>query len=110
MDGHRRRRPDQTLLEGGEESHGAKETFQLTPDELLSTTRAVRKRLDLARPVERRLILECVEMAQQAPTGGNRQDWQFMVVTDQIMRGRIAGFYRKGAESYVKEGAAGSDR
>src|SRR5947209_6389966 len=47
----------------------------LDPDELLSTTRAVRKRLDLERPVDPSLIRECIEMAAQAPTGGNGQGW-----------------------------------
>ena len=51
-------------------------------DHVLSTTRAVRKRLDLQRPVAREVILECLQLAVQAPTGGNRQGWHFMVVTD----------------------------
>ena len=46
----------------------------LTPEELLSTTRAVRKRLDLGQPVERELLEECVDLAFQAPSGGNEQD------------------------------------
>jgi hypothetical protein len=49
--------------------------FDLTPDQLLSTTRAVRKRLDLSRPVERELLQECLDLAFQAPTGGNLQGW-----------------------------------
>ena len=56
--------------------------LDLTPDELLSTTRSVRKRLDLSRPVEPELIRECIELAAQAPTGGNAQGWHFVVVTD----------------------------
>src|SRR6266511_3352138 len=56
--------------------------LELTPDELLTTTRAVRKRLDLERPVERELLEECLALAQQAPTGSYRQDWHFVVVTD----------------------------
>ncbi|UGT43328.1 hypothetical protein LTV02_08050 [Nocardia yamanashiensis] len=48
-------------------------TLDLTPDELLSTTRAVRRRLDFSRPVPRGLIEECVDLATQAPTGRNRQ-------------------------------------
>ena len=47
--------------------------LDLTPDELLSTTRSVRKRLDFSRPVETELIQQCLELAVQAPTGGNRQ-------------------------------------
>ena len=54
----------------------------LSPDELLATTRSVRRRLDTSRPVERELIEECLRLAQQAPTGGNRQGATFVVVTD----------------------------
>ncbi len=51
--------------------------LDLSADELLTTTRSVRKRLDFARPVEEELIRECLEIAAQAPTGGNRQNWAF---------------------------------
>ena len=51
-------------------------------DHVLMTTRAVRKRLDLTRPVEREVIEECINIAIQAPTGGNDQGWHFVVVTD----------------------------
>ncbi len=68
----------------------------LGADELLSTTRAVRKRLDLERPVEMSLIDECLEMAAQAPTGGNGQGWHFIVVTDQAKRAALAEMYRSG--------------
>src|SRR5690606_9026133 len=47
--------------------------LDLDPDQLLSTTRAVRKRLDLTRPVDLDLVRECLELAVQAPTGGNSQ-------------------------------------
>ncbi|GAA4069744.1 MULTISPECIES: nitroreductase family protein [Actinomadura] len=70
-------------------------TLNLTPDELLSTTRAVRKRLDLTRSVPRKLIEECVDLATQAPTGRNRQRWHFLVVTDQARRLRIADVFRR---------------
>ena len=68
--------------------------LNLTPDELLSTTRSVRKRLDLTRPVEPELIRECLELALQAPTGGNTQNWQFVVVTDADKRSHHLGFAR----------------
>ena len=55
--------------------------LDLSPDDLLSTTRAVRKRLDLERPVEMELVRECIEMAAQAPTGSNAQGWHFVVIT-----------------------------
>ncbi|WP_433430224.1 nitroreductase family protein [Nonomuraea sp. CA-141351] len=68
-------------------------TLDLSPDELLSTTRAVRKRLDLTRPVPRELIEECVDLAVQAPTGRNRQRWHFMVVTEAEQRRAVADIF-----------------
>jgi nitroreductase len=67
----------------------------LTPDELLSTTRTVRKRLDLTRPVERELLDECLELAFQAPTGGNQQGWHFVLVTDAERKQALADLYRR---------------
>lgn len=78
--------------------------LDLTTDELLTTTRTVRRRLDLARPVSRELLTECLELALQAPSGGNRQDWRFVVVTDQDRRRRLGEVYRKAWDRYVKEG------
>jgi nitroreductase len=74
----------------------------LSPDELVTTTRAVRRRLDLSRPVERRLIEECVEIAAQAPNAGNRQEIHFVVVTDSGKRASLAEIYRKGASEYFE--------
>ncbi|MFE7441021.1 nitroreductase family protein [Streptomyces chartreusis] len=68
-------------------------TLNLTPDQLLSTTRAVRKRLDLDRPVPRHLIEECVDLATQAPTGRNRQRWHFIVVTEPVQRHAVADIF-----------------
>ncbi len=59
-------------------------------DLLLSTTRSVRKRLDLERPVPREVILECVRMAVQAPTASNGQGWRWMIVTDPEKRAGLA--------------------
>jgi nitroreductase len=70
--------------------------LDLNPDQLLSTTRAVRKRLDLTRPVEAEVIRECIEMAVQAPTGSNSQRWHFVVVTDAEKRKALGEFYRQG--------------
>lgn len=70
--------------------------LDLTPDQLLSTTRAVRKRLDLTRPVEHELIRECIELAVQAPTGSNSQRWHFLVVTDAEKRKALGELYRQG--------------
>ena len=83
----------------------ADQRLELTPDELLSTTRAVRRRLDLARPVEREVLEECLRLAQQAPTGSYRQDWHFLVVTDPELRAGLAELWRRGAERYL--GGAG---
>ncbi len=74
--------------------------LNLTPDELLTTTRSVRKRLDFTRPVEPEIIRECLEIAVQAPTGGNRQQWSFVVVTDTAKRQALGDIYRRGWEVY----------
>ncbi len=79
----------------------------LSPDELLITTRSVRQRLDLSRPVEPELIRECLELALQAPTGGNSQGWQFVVVTDAQQRQDLADVYRKGWALYREHRMAG---
>lgn len=80
---------------------------QLPPDELLTTTRSVRKRLDLARPVPQQLIRECLEIALQAPSGSNRQSWHWVVVTDAGVRAAIGDVYRRAVEVYLaSEGAA----
>ena len=74
--------------------------LDLSIDALLTTTRTVRKRLDLSRPVEPEVIRECLELAIQAPTASNSQEWQFVVVTDPQQRQALATIYRKGAERY----------
>jgi nitroreductase len=77
--------------------------FDITvTDQLLSTTRAVRKRLDLDRPVEQEMLMECLRLAIQAPTGGNRQGWHWMVVTDADQRAGLADLYRSGGEAYFR--------
>jgi nitroreductase len=72
----------------------------LSVDEVLTTTRAVRKRLDLNRPVPAQLIRECLDIALQAPTGSNRQGWHFVVVTDPDVRARLAQLYRRSFALY----------
>jgi nitroreductase len=74
-------------------------------DELLSTTRAVRKRLDLARPVDRAVILECLQLAMQAPTASNAQDWRWLVITDADKRAAIAEIYRGIGAEYLAQAA-----
>lgn len=66
----------------------------LNPDQLLSTTRAVRKRLDLERRVPRELLLECLGLAVQAPSGSNRQAWRFLFLTQREPRSVVAEYYR----------------
>ena len=78
-------------------------TLDLSPDSLLTTTRAVRKRLDFDRPVDPQLIRECLEVALQAPTGSNSQGWHFVVVTDTAKRQRIGELYAKGFDLYHME-------
>jgi len=70
-------------------------------DHLLTTTRAVRKRLDLTRPVPREVVLECLRLAIQAPTGGNSQGWRWLVVDDADKRAALAALYRKRANPYL---------
>jgi nitroreductase len=72
-----------------------------TVDELLTTTRAVRKRLDLTRPVGRDVILECIQLAMQAPTGSNAQDWRWLVITDADKRAAIAEIYGSIGAEYL---------
>jgi nitroreductase len=69
-------------------------------DELLSTTRAVRKRLDFTRPAPREVILDCIRLSQQAPTGSNQQTWRWLVVTDPAKRRALADLYRGAAGVY----------
>lgn len=69
--------------------------LQLTPDELLTTTRSVRKRLDLERPVEREVIEECLALATQAPSGSNRQAWHWVFVADRAKKAAIAEHYKE---------------
>jgi nitroreductase len=77
-------------------------TLPLTPDQLLTTTRSVRKRLDLTRDVPIDLVRECLEVALQAPSGSNRQGWHWMVITDENSRRVIGNYYRQAVASYLK--------
>jgi nitroreductase len=74
-------------------------------DELLATTRAVRRRLDFDRPVDPQVILECIALAQQAPTGTNAQSWRWVVVTERVTKAALAEIYRGGCLSYLEKGA-----
>ena len=76
--------------------------LHLSVDDVLTTTRAVRKRLDFDRPVEPEVIKECLEIALQSPTGSNSQAWQWLVVTDPAKRAAIADLYRQAWAIYTQ--------
>ncbi|MFF0266730.1 nitroreductase family protein [Kribbella sp. NPDC004536] len=83
-------------------------TLDLNPDELLTTTRTVRKRLDLERSVPLEVVKECIEIALQAPSGSNRQTWHWVVITDADKRAAVGEYYRRAVEQYLAgPGAAG---
>ncbi len=88
--------------------------LNLTADEVLTTTRSVRKRLDFDRPVERAIVEECLELALQAPTGSNSQGWHWIFVEDAAKKKALADTYRKNWEVYAsmpgREYAAGDTR
>jgi nitroreductase len=73
----------------------------LALDELLTTTRSVRKRLDLERPVARDLIERCIDIAVQAPNGSNQQYWRWVIVDDPTLRQRVANLYRAGMQQQI---------
>ena len=78
-----------------------------TVDRLLTTTRSVRRRLDLTRPVDPAVIEECIDLAVQAPCAHNQQSWRWMVVTDAATRGVLADLYRASFRIYrSSEGSA----
>ena len=82
----------------------------MTPEELLTTTRTVRKRLDLDRPVPRELVEKAITLALQAPSGSNRQDWHWIVLTDPDQRAKIAELYRRSFLDYRDAGQTPEER
>ncbi len=76
--------------------------LDLDPDTLLTTTRAVRKRLDFDRPVSRELIRECLEVAFQAPNGGNMNNWRWIVIDDSSLIAKVAEIYNGGLDDYIE--------
>ena len=72
-------------------------------DTLLTTTRSIRRRLDLSRPVPPELIEECLEVAVQSPSATNTQKWRFMVIRDAEKRAGIARLYKQAFESYWEQ-------
>ena len=77
-----------------------------TTDHLLSTTRAVRRKLDLDRPVSDRVLLDCLRLAVQAPTPGNTQVWRWLVVRDQDRKDRLGALFREVGDPYLRAKAA----
>ncbi len=75
--------------------------LNLSADDVLTTTRSVRKRLDFDTPVEREVVEECLEIALQAPTGSNRQTWHWVFVTDDAKKRALADIYRRSFEVYA---------
>lgn len=80
-------------------------TLDLTVDEVLSTTRSVRKRLDFDKPVSRDVLMECLDLALQAPTGSNAQGWQWIFVEDAEKKKAIADVYLANARDYLSSPA-----
>ncbi|MYR08014.1 nitroreductase [Gordonia sp. SID5947] len=74
--------------------------LDLGPDQLLTTTRSVRKRLDLERPVPLELVEEALTVALQAPSGSNLQSWHWIVLTDEDTKRRVAELYSRSYELY----------
>ncbi|MGB0437208.1 MAG: nitroreductase family protein [Mycobacterium sp.] len=75
--------------------------LNLSADEVLTTTRSVRKRLDFDKPVPRDVLMECLEIALQAPTGSNSQGWQWVFVEDADKKKALADIYRTNATPYL---------
>ncbi|MBY0443148.1 MAG: nitroreductase family protein [Mycobacteriaceae bacterium] len=74
--------------------------LNLSVDEVLTTTRSVRKRLDLDKPVSRAVLMDCLDLALQAPTGSNAQGWQWVFIEDADKRKAIADIYLANARNY----------
>ena len=70
-------------------------------DYILQTTRSVRKRLDLTRPVERDVVMDCMEIALQAPSASNTQRWRWVIVIDPDKKAQIGAYYQKSYANYT---------
>jgi nitroreductase len=82
---------------------------ELGIDEVLTTTRAVRRRLDLSRPVSRAVIEECLQLAFQAPNGSNQQFWQWIFVEDPATKAAMADLYRAGMDAHIARPRTGAE-
>jgi nitroreductase len=81
-------------------------TLNLPVDEVLTTTRSVRKRLDFDKPVPHEVLMECLELALQAPTGSNSQGWQWVFVEDAEKKKAIGDIYLANARAYLSSPSA----
>jgi nitroreductase len=81
-------------------------TLNLSVDEVLATTRSVRKRLDFGKPVPREVLIECLDLALQAPTGSNSQGWQWVFVEDAERKKAIGDIYLANARGYLSAPSA----
>lgn len=72
-------------------------------DQALMTTRAVRRRLDLERPVDQKILLDCIDIAEQAPSGGNQGSRRWIIVRDQRVKDRLAEIYMEAAGKWMIE-------
>ena len=79
---------------------------EMSAETVLTTTRSVRKRLDLTRPVDLAVVRDCLTTALQAPSGSNRQQWQWIVVTDADQRAAIGDVYRRACNEYLESSYA----
>ncbi len=77
--------------------------MNLTSDELLTTTRTVRKRLDFDRPVSRDMVEECLTLAVQAPNGSNLQSWRWVFIDDPQVRAAVADIYRAAMDDHIRD-------
>ena len=74
-------------------------------DRLLSTTRSVRRRLDLEREVPEELLLDCIDLAEQAPTGGNQTSRRWLIIRDPDTKAALADLYREAGGDWIVENA-----
>src|SRR3954468_21403563 len=85
---------------------GSVETSTTGIDNVLATTRAVRRRLDLDRPVDNQLLLDCIDLAEQAPTGGNLGSRRWVIVRDQDVKDQLGALYRDAVLPFMSEANA----
>jgi nitroreductase len=81
-------------------------------DRLLTTTKQVRKRLDLSRSVPHNELLECIGLADHAPMGGNLERNRWMIIDDDAKKSAIAVYFEAVGRPYLAANAElrGDDR